>query len=134
MFFNNFICFISNDKMLFEWISCFSSVSLEDTRLITCAFQTFHASYFWRLFLISFKHDLVPPRYFYHHTFMFNMIVTIKIIHTNRIVTIFSFFFKNSSLIDFLCCLLIIFPFFPCAFLVFFITFHLYNSIQLCLF
>ena len=52
MFFNSFICFIINDKMLFKCISCFSSVSLEDTRLITSVFQTFHVSYFWRLFLI----------------------------------------------------------------------------------
>ena len=49
-----------NSKLsLFEWITCSSSLSLEDIKLIAIVNWTFYVLDFLRSFLISFQNDLI---------------------------------------------------------------------------
>ena len=66
---------------LFECITCSSTSSLEEIKLIAIANWIFYVSDFSRFFMISFKYDLMLLKYFsIIFGFIFNIIVTSNII------------------------------------------------------
>ena len=69
-----FICFIINHYFyvsLFECITCFLLLSFEEIKLIVIVNWIFHKSDFLRLFMISFKYDLILLRKFSTDSFLF---------------------------------------------------------------
>ena len=85
--------------LLFECITCSSSLSLEKIKLITVVNWFFHVSYFLRSIMISFNYDLLLLRYSSIDsvfisitvTFIFNIIVAPKITspYNNLLIIIF---------------------------------------------
>ena len=61
--FRIFIYIISNVISLFECINSFSSLSLEDMKLIVIVIGTFHLPGFLRLSIVSFKYELISSSY-----------------------------------------------------------------------
>ena len=98
MFLNYFICFFINHDFfdLFECITLSSwSLSLEEIKLIVTFNWIFHVPDFLRLFIISFKYDLISLRYFFDWWCIST--VTPKIIWFYWFIIIFYFMIKKIS-------------------------------------
>ena len=65
-FFDNFVCFIISQDLyaiIFERITRFSLLPLEEIKFIAIVNSIFHVSDFLRLFMMSFKRGLILLRY-----------------------------------------------------------------------
>ena len=102
-FFYSFMCFTINHDFYVECILRSSSLSfLEEIKLIVIVNWIFHVPDFMKSFLVSFMHGLVLLRYFSKSfaitfTFIFNIIVNLKINNSHSFIIIFFLMLKNIS-------------------------------------
>ena len=78
-FFYNFNCFIIKHNLyviLFECITIFSSLSLEDIKLVAMVNWIFHVWAFLRTFIITFKYGLIVFLFFNLKRFFISLIIS----------------------------------------------------------
>ena len=97
-FFYNFNCFIIKHNLyviLFECITIFSSLSLEDIKLVAMVNWIFHVWAFLRTFIITFKYGLIVFLFFNLKRFFISLIISffkLKRFLTSLIMLCFFFY------------------------------------------
>ena len=97
-FFYNFNCFIIKHNLyviLFECIRIFSSLSLEDIKLVAMVNWIFHVWAFLRTFIITFKYGLIVFLFFNLKRFFISLIISffkLKRFLTSLIMLCFFFY------------------------------------------